>query len=176
MRIVVLQENQEDRQEVEEVVKKSFIGAEFSDNNEHILVKRLRETDEFIEELSLIAKVKDKIVGYILYTTIKVCDDENEYEGIALAPLCVLPEYQNKGIGKELIKKSLGRAYELGYDFAVVLGHEHYYSKFGFKPSWKYDIKAPFDVPEDSYMIIELQSGVLNDISGVVKYSDTFFE
>lgn len=176
MNLVIKQEEINEREIVEDVVRKAFLNAEFSDKSEHILVKKLRESKEFISELSLVAKVEDSVIGHILYTKIHIYEGDKRYESLALAPLSVLPEYQNMGVGSKLIKSSIEIAKRLGYTSVVVLGHEHYYSKFGFKPSYLFDIKAPFDVPKEAYMVLELEEGALKNISGVVEYSKAFFE
>ena len=91
--IEIRQESQKDYEEVYRVVKTAFEMVEHSDGNEQDLVVALRNSDSFIPELSLVAVKEDKIVGYILFTKIKI---EN-HEEIALAPLAVLPEYQKQG-------------------------------------------------------------------------------
>ena len=62
----------------------------------------------------------NKIVGYILFTKIKV----DKQEELALAPLVVLPEYQKQGIGRTLIQEGHKKAKELGYHYSVVLGSD----------------------------------------------------
>ena len=174
--ITIREEEIKDYEEVEKVIEESFKTAEFTDNDEHNLVTRLRKSAEFIKELSLIAEDNNKIVGHILLTKAFIKDNNREYETLALAPLAILPDYQKIGIGKSLINKSIERARELGYKSIVVLGHEHYYPKFGFKKASNYGIKAPFDVPDEAYMILELTPNALNGVNGIVEYSKAFFE
>lgn len=114
----IRQENKKDYDAVYDVVKTAFETAEHSDGNEQDLVNDLRKGDSFIPELALVAVWDDRIVGYILFTKIKI----GEYEELALAPLCVLPEYQRQGIGKMLIKAGHQTAKDLGYHYSVVLG------------------------------------------------------
>ncbi len=69
---------------------------------------------------------------------------ENEgsiYDSLALAPASVVPEHQNKGIGSELISKSLKTAKEIGFNSATVLGYNKYYPRFGFKPASTWGLK-----------------------------------
>lgn len=99
----IRKETKSDYNEVYNVIKTAFETAEHSDGNEHDLVVALRKGDNFIPDLSLVAVVDNKIVGYILFTKIKI----GEYEEITLAPLAVLPQYQRKGIGRKLIEKGL---------------------------------------------------------------------
>ncbi len=39
-----------------------------------------------------------------------------------------------------------------------------------------WQIKAPFEVPEEALMAIELQEGSLDNVSGVIEYPSVFFE
>lgn len=78
------------------------------------------------------------------------------------------------GIGGKLIKKAHYMAKELGYKSIFVLGHEHYYPKFGYKKAITYGIKLPFAVPEENSMVIELVPGSLKNIKGEVVYPNEF--
>lgn len=53
-------------------------------------------------------------------------------EGMGLAPVAVLPEFQHQGIGTGLIQLGLESVKNQGSSFVVVLGHPTYYSRFGF--------------------------------------------
>lgn len=172
MDIVIREENNKDFNEVYEVIKSAFMNAEHTDHNEHNLVNKLRESEAFVNELSLVAEDNGKIVGHIILTKIKIGNNES----LALAPLSVLPSYQKNGIGSKLILESHKRAKELGYNSAVVLGHSDYYPRFGYKPASKWGIKASFEVPDESFMAIELIENGLKDVSGTVKYAKEFFE
>lgn len=110
-----------------------------------------------------------KIVGYILFTKIKI----GEYEELALAPLGILPKYQKQGIGKKLIEKGHQIAKELGYHYSIVLGSETYYSKSGYSPAINYGIKASFEVPNENFMAIKLNN-TDKEIIGVVEYAKEF--
>lgn len=103
-------------------------------------------------------------------------ETEKEYESLALAPVSVLPEYQNRGIGNKLILESLRLAKDIGFKSVIVLGHDKYYPRFGFKPASIWGIKAPFDVPDEVFMALELENRSLDEITGTVAYSKAFFE
>ncbi|TXI99411.1 MAG: N-acetyltransferase, partial [Neisseriales bacterium] len=92
-------EQAKDYSAVESLVQNAFVDVEFSDHQEHLLVKRLRKSAAFIPELALVAKIEDEIVGYILYSKIKIINDNQEYKVLAVAPLAVLPKKQKQGIG-----------------------------------------------------------------------------
>jgi putative acetyltransferase len=56
----------------------------------------------------------------------------------------------------------------------IVLGHAHYYPRFGFQPAWRFGIKCEYDVPDDVFMALELLPGVLTGKSGTVRYHPAF--
>lgn len=167
--IEIRQENKNDYEEVYNVVKYAFETAEHSDGNEQDLVVELRKSNNFIPELSLVAIKDNKIVGYILFTKIKL----GEYEELALAPLGILPKYQKQGIGSKLIKQGHDIAKKMGYHYSIVLGSEKYYSKFGYIPAIEYEIKAPFEVPSKNFMAIKLND-TDKKINGIVEYAKEF--
>ena len=167
--IEIRQENKKDYDEVYNVIKTAFETAEHSDGNEQDLVIRLRKGTNFIPELSLVAVYDDKIVGYIMFTKIKI----GEYEELALAPLAVLPENQKQGIGKKLIKEGHKIAKKLGYHYSIVLGSEKYYPKLGYVPASQYGIKAPFEVSNKNFMAIKLND-FDQKIVGTVEYAKEF--
>ena len=167
--IEIRQETKKDYEEVYKVVKIAFETAEHSDGNEQDLVVSLRNSSSFIPQLSLVAIQHNKIVGYILFTKIKI----GQHEELALAPLAILPEYQKQGIGKKLIETGHTIAKKLGYHFSVVLGSEDYYPKSGYVPAIQYGIKAPFEVPNENFMAIKLND-FDKEITGSVEYAKKF--
>ena len=167
--LIIRQENKNDYEEVYNVIKTAFETAEHSDGNEQDLVVALRKSDNFIPELSLVAVMDNKIVGYILFTKIKI----GKQEELALAPIGVLPEYQKQGIGRTLIQEGNKKAKELGYHYSVVLGSDKYYPKFGYVSAKEYGIVAPFDVPDENFMAIKLND-IDIEIKGIVQYAKEF--
>ncbi|MGD6962335.1 GNAT family N-acetyltransferase [Fictibacillus phosphorivorans] len=168
-------ERMEDYKKTEKVVRNAFQSEAFSDKKEHILVHRIRQTEAFVPELSLVAENEKKaIVGHVLLSKVKIVNDKQVAKSLALAPVSVVPEYQNKGIGSQLIKEALTSAKNLGYQSVIVLGHQDFYPKFGFKKASTWRIKAPFDVPDEVFMALELTENSLAHVHGVVHYSEAF--
>ncbi|RQD77033.1 MAG: N-acetyltransferase [Candidatus Syntrophonatronum acetioxidans] len=176
MEITLRQETDKDYQTIERVVEESFRGEEYSDGTEHLLVDKLRKSNGFVPELSLVAEVEGNIIGHIMLTRLSIKNGEKEYESLSLAPLSVLPSYQNQGVGSKLTRMSLKIAKELGFKSVVVVGHEKYYPRFGFKPARLWGIKAPFDVPKEAFMALELEEKSLEGVSGIALFPREFFE
>lgn len=173
--VTIRQEQKNDYRKTEEVVKEALLNEEFSDKKEHELVKRIRECDAFIPELSIVA-VDKEIVGHIMLSKITIEQGGTTIDSLALAPVSIAPSHQKKGIGGKLITAALEKAKELGYGSVVVLGHPEYYPKFGFERASQWNIKAPFEVPDEVFMVMELRENTLQGVEGIVQYSSAFAE
>ena len=68
----------------------------------------------------------------------------------------------------------LKRAKKLGLSSVIVLGHKDYDPKFGFERASIWNIKCPFEVPDDAFMAIELKVGSLQNKSGIVEFPKEF--
>lgn len=140
-------------------------------------MEKLHKSDTYIPELSLVAKTdQEDIVGYILLTKVEIVSESEVHTSLAVAPLAVLPEYQNRGIGGMLLKEAHKRTAALGYGTAVLLGHKDYYLRFGYRKAADYGITFPFDVPSGYCQVIELIPDTLKSIKGIVRYPAVFFE
>ena len=123
--------------------------------------------------ISLVAEVDGAIVGHILFSRVSLTG--HPYLDImGLGPMAVTPNRQRQSIGSALVRAGLERCRELGCQAVVVLGHAEYYPRFGFVPGARYGIRSEYDVPEDVFMIAELQAGALRGISGVIRYDEAF--
>jgi putative acetyltransferase len=83
--------------------------------NEVRLVELIRDSENFIPDLSLVAVYElGKNIGHILFSVISLLAKIGVIPTIGLAPMAVKPEYQNSGIGSALVKKGLNKCKSLG--------------------------------------------------------------
>lgn len=148
--------------------------AAFKRSEEAQLVDRLRSSNSFIPELSLVAVIDKDIVGYILFTQVSIIGKNSSDQSLALAPISVHPKWQQKGVGTTLIRNGLDVARNLDYKSVIVLGHADYYHRFGFRPTNKWGIKPPFKVSEALFMGLELIENAFANLEGTVIYSKEF--
>lgn len=148
----------------------------FEQENESRLVGAIRKGGSFIPELSLVAVKGDQIVGHIIFSAVAIQAKQGDIPALALAPMAVLPQYQNQGIGYELVERGLMESKRLKHEIIIVIGHPEYYPRFGFKPARSQGLEAPFSVPDEAFMALELVPNALNAISGIVKYPPEFEE
>ena len=177
MEVKLRQEILTDHHHISEAILAAFENIGYSNHREQIMVERLRNSNAFIPELSIVAETDDnRIAGHIMLTKIKIYTHDKSFDALALAPLSVIPEFQNQGIGQRLIIESHRVAKELGFEFIAVLGHAKYYPKFGYDITSKYNIEIPFKISEENSMITALNGSFSKIESGRIEYSDVFFE
>jgi len=124
--------------------------------------------------VSLVAEVNGKIAGHIAFSPLTIESRGSTCEALALAPLEVLPEYQNRGIGSSLVHRGLEDCKVSGHGAVIVLGDPAYYPRFGFVPAATYGIRCPFVVPAETFMAAELAPGALAGCEGIVRYRPEF--
>jgi putative acetyltransferase len=116
-----------------------------------------------------------QVVAHVLYTWVMVAaEDGGDISLLGLAPVAVLPSRQNQGIGTMLIEASLEHLRAEGHSGVVVVGHPHYYPRFGFLPGSRWGLRWEVEVPEGVFMAAELSPGSLAGIHGVVHFRPEF--
>ena len=168
--LTVRPEKAEDIGAIRKLNKKAFKG-----NDESKLIDAIRGSDGFIPGLSLAAEKDGKIVGHILFSPVKIKGPAGAAPALALAPMAVLPAFQNQGIGTELVKRGLEECRKLGHKIVVVVGHAGYYPRFGFVKAGEKGLQLPFEAPEEIFMALELVPGALDEVKGTVEYPPAFY-
>lgn len=146
----------------------------FDQPAEAAIVDKLRNRNALT--LSLVAMKDNEVMGHIAFTKVTIESEDSSFEAIALAPMAVLPAYQRKGIGTQLVKAGLEECRRLGHEIVVVLGHPDYYPRFGFIPAKQKGIKCEFEAPDEAWMMLELTEGILAGRTGTVKFQPEFQE
>ena len=144
--------------------------AAFGGGYEADLIARLRADRLVIA--SLVAQVRAKIVGHILFSMLPTEMDGRTIRAAALAPMAVQPELQNQGIGSKLVEEGLKAARARRIEAVVVLGHPAYYPRFGFSADLARRLAAPFS--GEAFMALELVPGALDGSMGSVSYPAAF--
>ncbi|MDH3236271.1 MAG: N-acetyltransferase [Alphaproteobacteria bacterium] len=151
--------------------------AAFGDEAVDALVSDLLQDPSARPTLSLIALAGGRPVGHVLFTKLRLAGSEqdNAVSLSILAPLAVVPEAQNKGVGRQLIEAGLAKLQEAGVDLVLVLGHPDYYPRHGFAPAGVLGLEAPYPIPENkagAWMVRALRPGVLGRVRGRVLCAD----
>lgn len=176
MNVKIRKEATHDHPYVFQLVEAAFKNQPISDHREQYLIERLRATDAFIPDLSLVAMLSHEIVGHVLLTRIAIKNAQRGYESLALAPIAVHPYHQRRGIGTLLMNAAHEKARNLGFKSIALLGHRDFYPQFGYELAKNHNILFPLEVPEENCFILELIPNGLEGVSGMIEYPKVFFE
>ena len=168
--ITVREETSQDHDAVRQINQRAFAA-----EGEARIVDNLRANCPDI--LSLVAESDGQVVGHIFFSPVEIQQDGSVLRGMGLAPMAVLPECQNQQIGSLLVKEGLKRIKQTDCPYIIVLGHEHYYPRFGFETAAKYGLRPQWDgVPDEVFMVLVLDQDSMAGVSGVAMYRDEFSE
>jgi putative acetyltransferase len=156
-----------DQQQVRMINQHAFGG-----DSEANLVDTLRNSR--VPLISLVAEENNRLIGHILFSPVTLAGQTNVPDIAGLGPMAVLPEWQGRGVGSLLVTTGLEHCVSAGYVAVVVLGHPDYYPRFGFVPASNFNIKSEFNVPDEVFMLKELQESALRGIKGTVQYHVAF--
>ena len=91
----IREEKSKDFPFIRSLTEQAFLNVPESDHTEHLLVERLRQSEAYIPELSLVAETNTgKIVGHILLSKVGIVSEKGTTTVLSVAPLSVLPEFQ----------------------------------------------------------------------------------
>jgi putative acetyltransferase len=128
-KIVIRNETHDDVCAITEVTITAFKSMEISNHTEQFIIEALRAAKALT--ISLVAEMNGRVIGHIAFSPVTISDGTPNWYG--LGPVSVLPEHQQKGIGKALIKEGVSRLKDMNAQGCCLVGHPDYYKKFGFK-------------------------------------------
>lgn len=157
-----------DRPAILELVGVAFAGDGHDPQEEVDIVTATWASGGTPEGMELVATDGgDHLVGHVLPAL-------GELEGrpaIAIAPLCVEPGHQGRGIGSDLMEEVLRRIEGTGWPFVVLLGNPAYYARFGFEAAASHGIHyPPVGVDNPHFMIRRFGTGGGVEPGGLFRY------
>lgn len=154
------------------LITTAFATAKHSDGHEAELVATLRQSEHYHPEFDVVAIADRQAVGYALLSEARVGADSATV--LVLAPLAVLPAYQNQGIGGALIQELELRAADSEFLAISILGDPDYYGRFGYRPAIEFGVTAPMDVESKYFRLKTLGDGRLAGVTGKLTYDSAF--
>ena len=118
--IQIREERDGDQRAIRELLAAAFPGLQEAD-----LVDALRIGGDLA--ISLVAEEHGTVKGYVGFPQLM-----SPTRALALAPVGVGPECQNRGIGSLLVREGLESARLNGWEIIFVVGEPGYYARFGF--------------------------------------------
>lgn len=165
------QEDKEDWWEVEALYDLCF-----APGREALSSYRLRDAVDPVAELALLARDDDQILaGAIRFWPIKISNqgssetDQNKDAPVALllGPVAVHPTRQGEGLGGFLIRESLSKAKDLGWERVLLVGDAPYYARFGFQRLE--NVLMPPPTNPDRVLGVSLKEGAWQGVQGRVR-------
>ncbi|MCM0674208.1 N-acetyltransferase [Micromonospora phytophila] len=108
------------------------------------LVDELRDSDAWLPKLAMVAEYGGEVVGYALFTRVRVKSDAGTAPALSLGPVAVAPHRQRIGLGTAVVQAGLDAATELGERLVVVLGDPAWYRRFGFSRADRMGLTSPW--------------------------------
>src|SRR5215217_2994144 len=125
---------------------------------------RIREGAPHRLDLSFTALVGSLLVGSVRLTPVTAGDAP----ALMLGPLTVDPAFENCGIGRALIGRSVEAARATNHTLVLLVGDEPYYSRFGFKRIPPQQLQLPGPVNPARFLALELVDGTMVSVQGLV--------
>jgi putative acetyltransferase len=152
---------------VEELTREAFWNVHVPGCNEHFLLHNLRQSEDFIKKLDLVSEHEGRVIGHIVYTRAVIKQESGAaIDVVCFGPVSVLPQFQKRGVGSQLIRRSLEIAREMGFVAVLIYGDPRYYHRFGFRCAERYDIRTADGKYAVALMALELQPGALAHAAG----------
>jgi predicted N-acetyltransferase YhbS len=138
----------------------------FAPGREALSSYRLRDGVPPVADLCLLLRDDSGVAAAIRYWPVLV----GGQPVLLLGPIAVHPTHQGEGLGGWLMRDSLARAADAGWERVLLVGDEPYYSRFGF--TRLNDVTMPPPTNPARVLGLELQQGAWCGVSGdVTKYT-----
>jgi putative acetyltransferase len=124
----------------------SVVADAFGSPGEAQLVRNIRASDDFWQELALVAVLGDAVVGHVMISGAELRSVRGATTIAMLSPLAVSPAHQRQGIGDALVRAVCALADDRGEPMVLLQGNPAYYTRFGFIPSILHGITM--DLPD----------------------------
>ena len=139
------------------------------------LVDVLRVAEAPLAPMSFVAMIGDQVVGHVLLSAGRLDAPRRIVHVLVLAPLGVLPGFQNRGIGTRLIEHALAMAEGQGVPLLFLEGLPDYYGRRGFGRADEVGFRSPsLRIPADAFQAARL-SAYEPWMTGTLVYSEPFW-
>jgi len=139
------------------------------------LVAALRIAKAPLPPLSFVATVHGQVVGHVMLSASRLDAPRRLVDVYVLSPLGVLPAYQCKGVGTQLVRHAIGAADLRGVPLVFVEGSPRYYGKRGFDRGDTAGFRSPsLRIPPRAFQVARL-SRYEEWMTGTLVYSETFW-
>ncbi len=172
---IVRPETPADYRAVENIHREAFWNVNFPGCDEHFLAHVLRQSPDFIPELSLVCEVDGEAVGSVMYSRSTLTAAEGSVtQTLTFGPIGVLPAWQRKGVSKALLNRSFEIAAEMGCPAIIIFGDPSNYVARGFRSCMKYNVSVGEGIYPTAMLVKELRPGFFDGTAYTFSESAAF--
>ena len=168
--IIIRNEREDERRQVEELIRESFWNVYRPGCFEHYVIHKLRNDPAFVPELDFVMEKNGELIGQNMFMRAFIkSDDKRDIPIMTMGPICIKPEYKRQGYGKILLDYSLEKARETGSGALCFEGNIDFYGKSGFTYAGDFGIRyhgLPEGADASFFLCRELIPGYLFGITG----------
>ena len=154
--LIIRRERPEDYKATEFMTLRSFWNKYWPGCTEHYLIRIIRESKDYLPEISRVAELDGRIVGAVYYTKAWIVDGDVRHEVVTFGPLAVEPTLEGNDIGGALMRETIKLAKAAGIAGIVLMGEPNYYPRFGFRRGAEFGITDAQGNTFDALMCLPL--------------------
>jgi len=132
----------------------------------HKTCQRLRDGQDPLRDLSLVALDGDELVGTVRLWPVRLGLGRR---GLMLGPLAVDDRKRSEGIGTRLMEAAMARIEAAGEASVFLVGDPDYYRRFGFRPDATTGLHLPGPVERPRFLGREFRPGALSRAKGLIQ-------
>jgi len=148
--------------------REALLDQAFGDTRYRKSSERLREDRLPAEGLAFIAAEARRVVGTARLWNVGCGISALGAKALLLGPVAVPEDCRGRGIGGDLVRRSLSEAHRLGYAAVILVGDEPYYSRFGFSGEKTGALWMPGPFERHRLLAVELIPGALDGARGLI--------
>jgi putative acetyltransferase len=141
------------------------------------LVDDLRHIEGPFPTVSLVAQTDmGLVVGHVMSSHAWLDAPRELVDVMVLSPLGVLPEWQRRGIGSDLLTHAIAASEGAGAPLLFLEGNPAYYGARGFQAAVPMGFRPPsLRIPEAAFQVARLSQDS-DDLTGTLVYRDVFWK
>ena len=128
--------------------------------------ERLREGNDPAAGLAFVVVEDGRVIGTLRLWPVAAGAGRS---ALLLGPLAVHPDYRNRGIGSDLMRRALRDAKRRGHKAVLLVGDAPYYGRFGFSAAQTGRLWLPGPYEQHRLLGLELVPGALGGARGLIR-------
>lgn len=176
---IIRLETENDRRENEFLVREAFWNVYKPGCSEHYVLHVLRDDPAFVKELNFVMVQNGRLIGQNIFVrTVINADDGRVVNVLTMGPICMTPDLQRMGLGRELLDFTVEKARSMGFGAVLFEGNINFYGKSGFDYAEKFGIRyhdLPDGADQSFFLCKELKEGYLDGVTGVYQTPQGYY-